>query len=203
MRKQYKNRLVLSLQFSYDSPMPRRKQQQNIEVFPVLILLLFGLGFGIYNSQANLVIITSVLFIVASLIGLAIFLIDRAKKEKLRQSGIAEIDLMSGLDFERYLQLLLIQKGFTNVSLTTTYDLGVDLIAHKDGHAWAIQAKRYKGTVGLDSVRQVVAAMKHYKCDKAMVITNSYFTKNAQVIAASTNCLLIDRDSLINLILKK
>lgn len=108
---------------------------------------------------------------------------------------------MSGLEFERFLQALLLNSGYTIVSLTTTYDLGVDLIAHKDGARWAIQAKRYKAKVGLDSVRQVTTAMNFYKCDKAMVITNSYFTNNAKTIAESVGCRLIDRDELMLLVL--
>ena len=129
-------------------------------------------------------------------------LIQRAKDERISRSGIIEIDQMGGIEFEKYLQALLSRRGYTNVTMTNGYDLGVDLVARKDGITWAIQAKRYKGAVGLDSVRQVVAAMNHYGCNRAMVITNSYFTKNAQVIAASTNCTLISREDLIKLILQ-
>lgn len=181
--------------------MTRRRKQQNLEITPFVVLLIVGLGFGIYQSQESVILITSLALLVLVVVGLCIFLVNMAKKERLRRSGIEEIDAMSGLEFEKYLQVLLSNSGFTNVKLTSYYDLGVDLVAHKDGAIWAIQAKKYKGAVGLDAVRQVVAAKGHYKCDRAMVITNSYFTKNAQTIAESTDCVLVDRDRLIRLIL--
>ena len=181
----------------------RRRQQQNITATPFILLLGAALALGIYQSQEHLILMASILLAILLLAGIGIFLFHRARQEKLRRSGIAEIDVMDGLEFERYLQLLLSRKGFSQVVLTATYDLGVDLVARKDGHVWAIQAKRYKGIVGLDSVRQVVAAKNHYKCDKAMVITNSYFTRNAQIIAKSTDCVLVNRDGLIDLILRE
>lgn len=184
--------------------MTRRRRQQDIglgEVIPVIILLIFGLGFSIYQSQESLILITSVLLGVVVLIGLGIFLFDRARKERLRRSGIAQIDLMNGAEFEQYLQVLLSDRGFKNVRKPAP-DLGADLIAVKDGVRWAIQAKCYKRhTVKLDAVRQVVATLSYYKCDRAMVITNSYFTSQAKTIAASSNCYLVDRDELIKLIL--
>jgi len=42
----------------------------------------------------------------------------------------------------------------------------------------------------------VVAGMQHYRCTKAMVITNNYFTPGAETLARSTGCLLVDRDTL-------
>lgn len=180
----------------------RRRRQTNVEIIPFIVLLLFGLIFTISQSQFKLAFIIGTILFVILLIGVVRLLIQKSRQEKLSRSGIAEIDRMSGLDFEKYLQALLLRRGYTQVRLTTTYDLGVDLVAQKDGYSWAIQAKRYSGTVGLDAIRQVIAAKNHYKCDKAMVITNSYFTKNAQTIASSTDCVLVDRTNLIDLILK-
>lgn len=110
---------------------------------------------------------------------------------------------MSGLDFEKYIMQLLERHGYKHVRLTGYYDLGIDIIAEKDNEIWGIQAKRYKGTVGLDAVRQAVAAREHYKCTRSMVITNSYFTRNAKIIAESVGCKLIDREILIAQILAK
>lgn len=178
----------------------RRQRQQDIQFAPIVILLIVALGFGVYSSQESLVFIAISALSLVGIIGLSSYLFDRARKERLRRSGIVQIDLMSGIEFERYLQVLLLKSGFRNVQ-KPAIDLGVDLVAVKDGVKWAIQAKRYKGKVGLDAVRQVAAAMGHYGCAKAMVITNSYFTPNAKTIAASTGCYLLDRDELVKLIL--
>lgn len=195
----YMYRLLLS------KLMPRkyrsRKRQDDSAVTSLLVLGVLGLGISAWQRESSLLLIYGSLVILALVIIAFIVLNERRKQERLAKSGINEIDNMSGLDFEKYLRALLLRRGFRNVSLTTTYDLGVDLIAEKDGYKYGIQAKRYKGKVGLDSVRQVVAAANHYGCDRTMVITNSYFTENAKVIAKSTNCDLIDRERLIKIIL--
>lgn len=111
-----------------------------------------------------------------------------------------DIDLMDGIEFERYIVDLLIQNGFRNVSLTEKYDFGVDIVAEKGGLRCGIQVKRYNGLVKAAAVRQVVTALKHYNCDQAMVITNSTYSKVARQLADSNNCVLIDRMELIKLI---
>lgn len=57
------------------------------------------------------------------------------------------------------------------MQLTEHYDLGVDIVARKDGVTWGVQVKHYSGLVGINAVRQVVVALKMYGCDRAMVVT--------------------------------
>jgi len=100
------------------------------------------------------------------------------------------------LEFEKYLVVLLRQQGYKSIHLTEKFDYGVDIIAVKDGIKWGIQAKRYKGLVDVDAVRQVVTALAKYHCQRSMVITNSYYTEFAKELARCNNCVLIDRDKL-------
>ncbi|MDN5275369.1 MAG: restriction endonuclease family protein [Candidatus Saccharibacteria bacterium] len=181
----------------------RRRQNKQPDIISISVLAVAGIWVSLARSQFNTALLLATLLLVAIAIASIFFYLNYRKNEQVRRSGIAEIDLMSGIQFENYLKLLLEQHGYERVRLTTTYDLGVDLIAKKGENVWAIQAKRYKGAVGLDAIRQVVAAMNYYGCNKSMVITNSYFTQNAQTIAASSHCMLVDRSSLIELILKK
>jgi HJR/Mrr/RecB family endonuclease len=111
--------------------------------------------------------------------------------------GLESIDNMTGLQFERYIANLLKRRGYTNVQLTEQYDLGVDIIASKDGITWGIQVKRYSGLVKAEAVRQVVTALKFYGCNKAMVITNSSFSRVAIALADSNDCVLVDRQILL------
>lgn len=67
-----------------------------------------------------------------------------------------DVDTMDGTMFEYYVAQLLIDRGYTNVSLTERYDYGVDIIAEKDGIRWGVQTKRYSGLVKAAAVRQVV-----------------------------------------------
>jgi len=107
---------------------------------------------------------------------------------------------MNGLEFERYVADLLRRHGFSSVTLTERYDLGVDILAQKKGERWGIQVKRYNGLVKAAAVRQVVTALKSYNCTKAMVITNSTYSRVAVRLAQSNNRVLIDRMELARLI---
>lgn len=178
----------------------RRKQQES-PLAGLLVVGTLGLFYAVSQHQASLVPIFAVFILTALVFIILVIWNEWRKQQRLVRSGIHDIDRMDGLVFERYLQLLLSQRGYTNVRLTSQNDLGVDLIAEKDGEVWGIQAKRYRKQVGLDAVRQVVAAAKHYNCTRTMVITNSFYTQNARTIARSMNCELIDRNGLIKLIL--
>lgn len=109
---------------------------------------------------------------------------------------IAGVDAMDGTDFERYVASLLTAQGYNDIRLTERFDLGIDIVANKDGIRWGIQVKRYSGLVKASAIRQVVTALKHYHCDKAMVVTNSTYSKVATKLANSNDCLLIDRPKL-------
>lgn len=114
----------------------------------------------------------------------------------LQNHRLRGADSMDGTSFEYYVAQLLIDRGYTNVSLTEHYDYGVDIIAEKDGIRWGIQAKRYSDLVKADAVRQVVTGLKLYECDRAMVITNSTFSNVAKRLADGNDCVLVDRAGL-------
>ena len=92
--------------------MARRKKQQDIEVIPVLFLLLVSLGFGIYQKQDAIISFSLFLISIVTLIWVGLYLFERARKERLMRSSIAEIDKMGGTEFERYLQVLLLRYLF-------------------------------------------------------------------------------------------
>ena len=116
---------------------------------------------------------------------------------RVDKTTIEEVDGMSGLEFEKYVAILLKKQGYSNVILTEKYDFGVDIIAEKDGIRWGIQVKRYSGLVKANAVRQVVAALKIYNCDRAMVITNNNYSQTAKKLAESNDCTLIDKSILL------
>jgi len=147
------------------------------------------LGYGL-TSLALVVVIVAAFKILARW----------CRHRRLRAIGIAGVDAMDGLEFERYVAALLKDHGFTSIKLTDRFDLGVDIIARKDGVMWGIQVKRYNGVVKADAIRQVVTALKFYGCDRAMVITNSCYSRPAKKLAVSNGCVLVDRSELARLI---
>jgi restriction system protein len=124
------------------------------------------------------------------------------QRKKFHAIRLANIDEMSGIQFEHYLKKLFSHRGY-RVSITkASGDLGVDLIAVRGDERIAIQVKRYQRTVSRRAVSDAVAGMKHYRCNRAMVVTNSYFTPGAQTLARANNCPLVDRDKLGNWIVE-
>jgi restriction system protein len=114
----------------------------------------------------------------------------------MRALTMANIETMDGLAFERYVASLLKNEGYTNISMTEKYDMGVDIIATRNGIRWGIQVKRYSNMVKAEAVRQVVTALNTYHCERAMVVTNSYYSRPALQLAASNNCVLVDHNTL-------
>jgi len=114
----------------------------------------------------------------------------------IARSGLNDIDTMSGRDFERYLDILFSRLGF-NVQQTAVHgDYGADLVASNKGIRVAIQAKRHRRRVGVKAVQEAVAAKGNYSCDKAMVVTNSFFTRQAARLADRNRVALWDRHRL-------
>jgi restriction system protein len=179
---------------------PRRKRPvDNRETFAavvgVVVLGSIALFLNLPEQQAIYLFAACISVLIVGALGVAWYAIEkeRLRKRKLHAMTIAGIAKMTGVEFEKYLAELLRIQGFSDISLTETYDLGVDIIARKDGELWGIQAKRYKGLVKADAVRQVVTALNQYHCQRSMVITNShYISRPARKLAASNGCVLID-----------
>jgi restriction system protein len=168
-------------------------------VFASLLHSVFGFSNEFTFLMSAFAILALIALAVAIIIGMSVFLIRKYRntiEKKYRGMKIANIDAMSGIEFEHYLKRVLTHKGF-NVSTTrASGDLGVDLVALGNSNKFAIQVKRYNGKVSRNAVSDAVAGMHHYRCNKAMVITNNYFSPGAIELAKSTGCILIDRDML-------
>lgn len=104
---------------------------------------------------------------------------------------------MSGTEFEELLAAHFKKAGY-RVSLTpANNDYGADLVLKNKKEIIVVQAKRYKGKVSNSAIQEVVAAMPYYNATRAMVVTNSYFTKNAKTLANANQVILWDRNDLI------
>lgn len=128
--------------------------------------------------------------------------IEMKRKERLRKSGIFEIDEMKGVVFEEYLGALLQAKGYKAEVTKASGDYGADLILRKDREKIVVQAKRYKKTVGVRAVQEIVSAKSYYKADACWVITNNYFTQPAIKLAKVNGVRLINREELITWMLE-
>jgi len=151
---------------------------------------------------SNFAIFTSLALVISTPIALIILHNKQVEKhnaeieKKYRGMKIANIDLLTGIEFEQYLKRVLTNQGYSVSTTSVRGDLGVDLVAIGNGEKIAIQAKRHENKVSRRAISDAVAGMHHYGCNKAMVITNNYFSPGAIELAQSTGCILIDRDTL-------
>ena len=100
---------------------------------------------------------------------------------------------MNGKDYERCAASYLRTHGYRHVRLTgNSSDYGVDITARRRGHKYAVQCKFYSHPVGVSAVQQVVGGMAYYGCDRAMVITNNTFTRQAKELAERNDVELLD-----------
>ena len=114
--------------------------------------------------------------------------------------ALFQVDCLSGHEFEYFCAELLKKNGFHFVTVTKgSGDQGVDIIATKDHQRYSFQCKHYSSRLGNKPVQEVNAGRSFYKCDVAVVLTNSSFTKGAYDLARVTNVQLWDRSMLTRL----
>lgn len=121
---------------------------------------------------------------------------------RAQKTGISDLDNLSGREFEIWLAGFFKRMGYKNVKLLReSKDYGADiLVTNTQGKCWAIQAKKRTGSnVGVSAIGEVLRGKRWYKCDYAMVITNSGFTKQAWDEAAACGVTLWDRRELIKI----
>lgn len=140
------------------------------------------------------------ILIVAAILAARV-LIWLAHERRLARSGISEIDRMDGITFERHLSHLFSSRGYRVQQTRARGDYGADLVLEKDGVRTVVQAKRWTKNVGVKAIQEAVAAKPMYGCDCAIVVTNRYFTEQAQFLARANGVRLWNRDELVRALL--
>ncbi len=186
-----------------------RRQAKPTELIVGYVVAGIGLlaAGGFVVPQHVIVPVVILLACVIALIGVwfyyFVYLKEQARREALLQLSVDQVDEMTGVEFENYVEALLRRDGYKTETTSTSGDYGVDLVAIKDKQRIAIQCKRYTKSIDQKAVREVYAGMTKYQCSLGVVITNRHFTKHAVELADSTNCILIDREKLALLASKR
>lgn len=172
--------------------MARRRKKVDSSTLAV-IALLAGLGAAVSYPY---------IFLAIGAVALLGWFLYRwlGRQEDLSSYDLSEIDEMDGGEFEEYVAALFRKLGYEASVTQQSRDFGVDVVAKRGRERIAIQVKRYAKAVSLGGVQQAVAGMHKYNCNKAMVVTNNYFTPGAQDLASHSSCELVDRDGLAGLI---
>lgn len=176
-----------------------RKKRKSIGLV-IQLLLIGGIWLFLFTGK-GIVEYYAILFVALITIPIVIIIVKAIKKQKKRKqylnSPLPEIDKMTGIEFEEFLKAHFEEIGYKAKMTPTTNDYGADLILNKDGEKIVVQAKRWNDKVGNTAVQEIVSAKGYYKADRAMVITNSYYTNNAYELAKANNVELWDRNNLI------
>ena len=188
---------------SYGSP-------ENSLGFLVLLAIVFLGGVLVNIDKRRVLIIMGISLLAVCVIGVVILLLTRKARRfyeirKMLRVNDADLsfnfDEMSGTEFEQACVEVLSVNGFTDLQTTkASGDFGVDILGEFDGERYAIQCKRYSKNVGVKALQQVESGCHYYKCDKAAVMTNTYFTEAALELARSNNIILWDRSALVQML---
>lgn len=189
----------------------------------ILSMFMFAISYGAQKNKEELIstaqTVLAISIIIAILKPIIIYFINKIffghNSERLNYNNkkeiayrniedeLEKIDMFNGIQFEQYIIDLLKKEGYSNVESTkASGDYGVDITAEKDDLKCAIQCKRYHNNVPISAIQEIKSGKTYYRCDKAMVITNSYYTQNAKNLASSIGVQLFDRDDLIRIIKK-
>ncbi len=120
----------------------------------------------------------------------------------LPHHSFTELMNRKGDDFEYLIARLYEGMGYASKRIGGSGDQGADVLAHKDGEHILIQAKCYEeGGVNNKAVQQAHSALPFYGCNKAVVITTSFFTQGAIDLAKADSVELIDKERLQQMLL--
>lgn len=115
---------------------------------------------------------------------------------RVRALERADLDRLSGPEFEALVGDLLTRRGYRVRHTGRSGDLGVDMIAERSPNRYAVQVKRQAQPVSRHAVSDAVAGKAHYGCNAAMVVTNATFSPGALALARSNGCELVDESVL-------
>ncbi len=114
------------------------------------------------------------------------------------QRTLAEVDVMTGTEFEDFVVELCRRDGCTDVRrVGGSHDNGADVLGRlPDGRSMVIQCKRYapKRKIPSREVRDLLGAKVHFKADVAILVATTYFSGPAEKFAAENGILAVHRD---------
>lgn len=170
-------------------------------VFLLVLVSLFFIASQV-NFSANSQNVIVFFLSLGLLLGVGVYgflsLRQRTISRALQAVDLADVDIMKGEEFERYVAALLKHQVYRITMTPPSSDYGVDIIARRGGVSIAVQVKRYSKALDQKAIREAVAGktVRKYRCTEAMVVTNSTFTKAARFLASESGCVLVDREVL-------
>lgn len=120
------------------------------------------------------------------------------KGGKWRALSLAATYRLDPSEFEDYVaHRIFARQGYGVINTPDTKDGGIDvLITDELGRQAVVQCKRYKGTVGSATVRELYGTMIHSGAVRAYLVTTAEISNDARVWAEGKPIVLIDGERL-------
>lgn len=182
------------------TPARRRRNSTKSGLAPLAFLAVLFVAIAYATDPAAGAMLTLLVGVPLGLYAYHRMRTSRRADRVLLEMGVASLDGMDGIEFERFLRALFARLGYNAKVTQAGSDYGVDVILKKDGRRVAVQAKRHGKPVGLKAVQEVRSGMDFYGADEGWVVTNSTFTKSAGDLASRTGVRLVDGNRLRKMI---
>lgn len=192
---------------AYKKKRYRKKSFFGYEVIfiPVLFLIVYtqiGPKNGLLqedNLKSNLPLIIGAAVLLIAIYAVMKMIPVWRRRHKYRTSRMFDIDRMKGNEFEAFLSVYFRDMGYKVLPHRGgAGDKGADILLQAtDGRKYVVQAKRYSGKVPFEAIQQVHTARSLYGADEAIVISNTFYTKQSKTTAEKLNIELWDRNKLM------
>ena len=106
---------------------------------------------------------------------------------------------LDGVSFEREVGHLFQNMGYQVSQTPRTNDGGVDLVLEKDARRTVVQCKAHNKKIAISTVRELSAAMRDYRADKAILACLEGLTKPAAKYARERHIQVLDLRALLDL----
>ncbi len=125
----------------------------------------------------------------------------RLTAEERRHFGrirdLASLQKLGPVEFERFVGHFFSQQGYDVFTTPNSGDQGIDLFLHKGRQTCVVQCKRYRGTVGQATVRDLYGVMVHSGADSAVLVTSGRISRAARDWAHAKPIELLDGPALL------
>lgn len=179
-------------------------------VFWLLIYSWLGYRLWLYGIQNGLWL-NLLLGIVTILLGVVVALAWRRvgwrwlfgfqEGGKWRALSLAAMLQLDPFEFEAYVaHHIFARQGYQVINTPDVKDGGIDvLVTDDDGRQAIVQCKRYKGTVGSATVRELYGTMIHTGAARAYLVTTAEISNDARRWAEGKPIILVDGLRLVQL----
>jgi restriction system protein len=173
-------------------------------LFLVRVLIVFIPNEGLQILEPY----STYLFLLSGAVILVIVILQRRRGKSRIKSGSAfsttdDFQKLTPEEFEELVTKLFISQGHQAKRVGGQGDHGIDIkVLSKNGEKWIVQCKRWNGSIGEPTVRDLYGVLYHMNADRAALITSGTFTNQARTWAEGKPFDLVDGKMLLTLISK-